>query len=124
MKKNENGKYINEWVENAKMVAEDGGVVNWEERYYECPICGEIIAEEDYAPEELEDYICPVCMDEDDDWYWDEDDEDDEDEDDEDEDEDDEDEDDAPMTPEQTLMELIRMARSLPGCVGVGIIGI
>lgn len=108
MKRNENGKYVNEWVENAKMVAEDGGVVNWEERYYECPICGEIIAEEDYAPEELEDYICPVCED---DEFWNEED-------------DDDDEDRLPQDAEEILMELIRMARSLPGCIGVGIVGI
>jgi len=109
MKKNENGKYINQWVENAKAVEADNGVVNWKERYYECPLCGALIYEDECDPEELEDYICPVCYD---DAY----------EDDEDYEEDEEDEEDEGGNLADSIMDLVKQAMQIPGCEGVGII--
>lgn len=50
------------WEANAKMVEETYGVeVNWEERFYICPACGEPIYECDWTPNELVHAICPVC---------------------------------------------------------------
>lgn len=51
------------WEENAKVVEEVyGGYVDWEERFYNCPECGEPIYECDWSNEELEAFICPVCL--------------------------------------------------------------
>ena len=50
------------WEVNAKMVEADyGQYVNWEERFYNCPECGEPIYESDWSATELVDAICPVC---------------------------------------------------------------
>lgn len=42
-----------------------GGQVDWEERFFVCPHCGEPIYECDWADTDLingnDDYICPVC---------------------------------------------------------------
>ena len=49
------------WEKNAKYVAETfGAYVDWEERFYECPECGEPIYECDWNDTELME-ICPVC---------------------------------------------------------------
>lgn len=51
------------WEANAKMVEEVyGGYVDWEERFYNCPECGEPIYECDWSNEELEAFLCPVCL--------------------------------------------------------------
>lgn len=64
----------NFWEINAKRVAEEfGGQVNWEDRFYICPFCGEPVYEEDWDPAELEIWVCPIC--EDDDWHGEDDDE-------------------------------------------------
>ena len=81
---------LNTWVRNAREIEEDGGYVDWRERYYTCPICGSDIYEDKWDPEDLEDNYCPVCLDydeaedEDDEYEY-------EDKDDEDEDEDEDD---------------------------------
>lgn len=50
------------WEANAKLVEEVyGGHVDWEERFYECPECGEPIYECDWSVNELLKELCPVC---------------------------------------------------------------
>ena len=50
------------WEINANEVFEVyGGYVDWEERFYECPECGEPIYECDWSDKELNKYLCPVC---------------------------------------------------------------
>lgn len=49
------------WERNAKIIINVyGGYVDWEERFYLCPECGEPIYECDWD-EELEKFLCPVC---------------------------------------------------------------
>ena len=117
---------VNNWVRNAREIEEDGGYVDWRERYYTCPICGYDVYEDEWSPECLEDNYCPQCLDydeaEDEDEY-----EDDEYEDED--DEDDEDEDDYPQgrqgqhqSMDDILADMYRMARNMPGCVGFGVV--
>lgn len=50
------------WEANAKIVEEVyGGYVDWEERFYNCPECGEPIYESDWNDNELANNLCPVC---------------------------------------------------------------
>ena len=50
------------WEANAKMIEEVyGGYVDWDERFYNCPECGEPIYESDWSVNELIKAICPVC---------------------------------------------------------------
>ena len=50
------------WEVNAKLVEKVyGGFVDWDERFYNCPECGEPIYECDWHPDLLEKYLCPVC---------------------------------------------------------------
>lgn len=49
------------WEANAKIVEEVyGGFVDWEERFYNCPECGEPIYEDDWTTRYLLE-LCPVC---------------------------------------------------------------
>lgn len=51
-----------QWEINAKRVEDIyGGYVDWEERFYECPECGEPIYECDWSNHELFKHLCPVC---------------------------------------------------------------
>ena len=122
---------VNNWVRNAREIEEDGGYVDWRERYYTCPICGYDVYEDEWSPECLEDNYCPQCLDydeaEDEDEYEDDEYEDDEYEDED--DEDDEDEDDYSQgrqgqhqSMDDILADMYRMARNMPGCVGFGVI--
>lgn len=53
---------MTEWETNARIVEEYyGGFVNWEERFYNCPECGEPIYECDWTEDELS-VLCPVCV--------------------------------------------------------------
>lgn len=50
------------WEKRAREVVEVyGGYVDWEERFYECPECGEPIYEYDWTKGELNEFICPIC---------------------------------------------------------------
>lgn len=111
MRKDENGKYINQWVKNAQAVEADGGTVNWKERYYKCPLCGAAIYEDEVDPELLEDYICPRCEDyEEEDEDWDE------------EFEDEDEDEDMGGNLADSILDLVKRAMQIPGCEGVGII--
>lgn len=53
---------VNYWRENAKTVEQVyGSYVNWDERFYICPECGEAVYEIDWKNDELEDFLCPIC---------------------------------------------------------------
>lgn len=49
------------WEINA-VIAEStfGSFVDWDERFYNCPECGEPIYEEDWDAEDLTS-LCPIC---------------------------------------------------------------
>lgn len=50
------------WEENARAVEEIyGGYVDWNERFYNCPECGEPIYECDWSVNQLIEVYCPVC---------------------------------------------------------------
>ena len=50
------------WEINAnEVVSVYGGYVDWEERFYNCPECGEPIYECDWSNAELKEFLCPVC---------------------------------------------------------------
>lgn len=53
----------NPWEENAEYIKDCCGsdFVNYEERYYHCPECGEPIFDIDWTEYELEDCLCPIC---------------------------------------------------------------
>ena len=58
---------MSRWEKNAKYAQETFGTfVDWEERFYNCPCCGEPIYESDWNEEELAEFLCPVCEDADD----------------------------------------------------------
>lgn len=53
---------MTQWEINAHIVEDVYGMhVDWEERFYECPECGEPIYECDWSAEDLEQELCPVC---------------------------------------------------------------
>lgn len=50
------------WKNNAKYVETVyGAYVDWEERFYTCPECGESIYECDWDTNDLCDALCPIC---------------------------------------------------------------
>ena len=50
------------WESRAKYIEQVfGGYVDWENRFYECPECGEPVYEDDWDENELCDEICPIC---------------------------------------------------------------
>lgn len=58
------------WESRAKEVEQVyGGYVDWEERFFECPQCGDPVYECDWDESEFHDVICPIC------WFYDEDEE-------------------------------------------------
>ena len=49
------------WEENAKIIERIyGGLVDWKERFYACPVCGEPIYECDWSNLDLIE-VCPIC---------------------------------------------------------------
>lgn len=53
---------MNIWEENVKVVEQIYGChIGWDERFYECPCCGEPIYECDWSEETLTSFICPLC---------------------------------------------------------------
>ena len=54
---------VSPWEENAKYVNRIyGSHVDWEERFYICPECGEPVYEDDWADAELRANLCPICQ--------------------------------------------------------------
>jgi len=50
------------WEERAKEVEQVYGTyVDWKERFYECPDCGEPVYECDWNDSILKAFICPIC---------------------------------------------------------------
>lgn len=51
------------WNWAAKMVEEEfGGYVNWDEEYFICPECGEVVDSLDWDEKEFTyGTICPIC---------------------------------------------------------------
>lgn len=71
----ERRKNMTQWERNAIKARDIYGVhVDWEERFYECPECGEPIYEDGWSERELGRFLCPICEDgedwedEDEDW--------------------------------------------------------
>ena len=55
----------NAWELNANTAKEVYGChVDYKERFYICPHCCEPVYEEDWAEESLEEFMCPICEDE------------------------------------------------------------
>lgn len=53
---------MNQWECNANDVAYVyGSFVDWDERFYICPECGEPIYECDWNENKLRDVYCPIC---------------------------------------------------------------
>lgn len=52
---------MHSWDEIAALVEEICGdnQVDWDERFFYCPFCDEIIYETDYP--EIGDFMCPIC---------------------------------------------------------------
>lgn len=51
---------MNRWEEAAKYCEETYGIfVDWDERFFECPECGEPLYFEDWPSEEF--VTCPIC---------------------------------------------------------------
>ena len=52
----------NAWEKMAHLIEVNYGTqVDWEERFFICPECGEPVYEEDWNDMDFEDCICPVC---------------------------------------------------------------
>ena len=50
------------WELNARIVEQIyGGYVDWDERFYECPNCGEPVYECDWSNRQLYTELCPIC---------------------------------------------------------------
>ena len=55
---------MTQWQINAHTIEDVyGGYVDWDgdERFYECPECGELIFECEWTEEDLKKELCPVC---------------------------------------------------------------
>lgn len=50
------------WEAKAKIAEEVyGSFVDWDERFYICPECGEPVYECDWTGAEFIDILCPIC---------------------------------------------------------------
>lgn len=53
---------LTQWEKNAYIVITlYDSHVDWEERFYECPFCGEPVYECDWGKKDLSNFICPIC---------------------------------------------------------------
>lgn len=52
---------FNQWERNAKIAMRYGSDIDFEDRFYICPECGECIYECDWSDEELSEEFCPIC---------------------------------------------------------------
>lgn len=53
---------FNQWEFNANYVSMTyGSQVDWQERFYICPECGEPVYDCDWTDEELREVLCPIC---------------------------------------------------------------
>ena len=60
----ERRKNMTQWERNAVEARDTyGAYVDWEDRFYECPECGEPIYECDWTESELCNVLCPICGD-------------------------------------------------------------
>ena len=51
------------WEINARLVENVyGGFVDWDERFYICPECGEPVYECDWTAKDFDEYLCPICL--------------------------------------------------------------
>lgn len=58
--------YLTQWEKNAYDVLFNyGGHVDWDEKFYECPFCGEPVYDCEWTGNDLGSFICPICEDED-----------------------------------------------------------
>lgn len=54
----------NAWDLNANTAKKTyGSYVDYEERFYICPFCEDLVYEEDWTDEQLCDFLCPICED-------------------------------------------------------------
>lgn len=52
------------WEKNAKEIEEVyGDYVDWEEKFYICPECGEPVYKCDWDESDLSRFLCPICED-------------------------------------------------------------
>ena len=52
------------WEKNAKEIEEVyGEFVDWEEKFYICPECGEPVYKCDWDESDLSRFLCPICED-------------------------------------------------------------
>lgn len=50
------------WEKNAKVIESVYGTqVDWEERFYVCPECGEPVYDDDWDDDNLREELCPIC---------------------------------------------------------------
>lgn len=55
---------LTQWEKNAyDVIINYGGHVDWEERFYICPSCGEPVYECDWESVDLFKIYCPICED-------------------------------------------------------------
>ena len=53
---------MTQWEKNAYDVERVyGGYVDWTDRFYDCPWCGDMVYECDWSDEELKGVFCPIC---------------------------------------------------------------
>lgn len=51
------------WEENIEYIKEYYGndFINYDEGYYQCPICGDVVYEYDWKQIEFAEFRCPIC---------------------------------------------------------------
>ena len=49
------------WKKIADKMDNEGFHVNWEERFFICPCCDEIVDEDDWTEDDYDEGVCPIC---------------------------------------------------------------